>query len=69
MAEIQEMNFYIDKDQVKKLKEWQAAIKLIYGEYGNFEYRFSSGGGIGMCVRVYSELAEAEIDLTDVSKW
>jgi hypothetical protein len=54
---------------MKKLKKWQDAIKLIYGEYGNFEYRFSSGGGIGLVVKVYSELAEAEIDLTDVSKW
>lgn len=66
---IQKMVFEIDEDQAKKLKEWKDAIKLIYGDYGNFEYRFSSGGGIGMCVRVYSELAEAEIDLTDVSKW
>jgi hypothetical protein len=71
MAEktIQKMTFEIDEDQMKKLKKWQDAIKLIYGEYGNFEYRFSSGGGIGLVVKVYSELAEAEIDLTDVSKW
>jgi hypothetical protein len=62
------MTFTIDPVQVKKLKKWQEHIKAIYGEYGDYEYRFTSNG-IGQIVRVYSELAEVELDLTDVSTW
>jgi hypothetical protein len=60
--------FTLDEDQVKKLEEWQSHIKAIYGQYGNYEYRFSSNG-IGQIVTVYSELADIELDLTDVSSW
>lgn len=62
------MEFTIDSVQVKKLKKWQEHIKAIYGEYGEYEYRFTSSG-IGQIVRVYSELAKVELDLTDVSTW
>ena len=60
--------FTIDEDQVNKLEEWQSHIKAIYGQYGDYEYRFSSNG-IGKIVTVYSELADIELDLTDVDKW
>jgi hypothetical protein len=60
--------FTLDEDQVKKLEEWQSHIKAIYGQYGDYEYRFSSNG-IGQIVTVYSELANIELDLTDVSSW
>jgi|LakMenEpi03Aug12_release.lakeMendotaPanAssembly.Ray.scaffolds.fasta_scaffold626337_2 hypothetical protein len=62
------MSFTIDPDQVKKLKKWQGHIKAVYGEYGDYEYRFTSSG-IGPIVIVYSELAKVELDLTDVSTW
>lgn len=62
------MTFTIDPVQVKKLKKWQDHIKAIYGEYGDYEYRFTSNG-IGQIVSVYSELAEVGLDLTDVSTW
>jgi hypothetical protein len=60
--------FTLDENQVKKLEEWQGHIKAIYGSYGNYEYTFSSGG-IGQNVVVYSELADTELDLTDVDSW
>ena len=60
--------FTLDEDQVKKLEEWQEHIKAIYGQYGDYEYRFSSNG-IGQSVKVYSELANTTLDLTDVDKW
>lgn len=62
------MKFELDKKQKEKLKKWQDAIKEIYGEYGHFEYRFRPSG-IGDGVRVYSDLAKTEIDLTDVESW
>ena len=51
------------------IEKWKQAIKDVYGEYGNFEYRFSSGGGIGQVVKVYSEKAKIEKDFTDVDSW
>ena len=60
--------FTLNEDQVKKLEEWQSHIKAIYGSYGNYEYTFSSSG-IGQIVVVYSELADTELDLTDVDSW
>jgi hypothetical protein len=60
--------FTLDDDQVKKLDEWKEHIKVIYGEYGQYEYKFTSNG-IGQIVEVYSKLANATLDLTDVSKW
>jgi hypothetical protein len=62
------MTFTIDEDQVKKLEEWQGHIKEVFGNYGDYEYRFSSNG-IGQIVTVYSELANVELDLTDIDKW
>jgi hypothetical protein len=60
--------FTLDEGQVNKLEEWQSHIKAIYGSYGQYEYRFSSNG-IGTIVTVYSELADIELDLTDVDSW
>jgi hypothetical protein len=60
--------FTLDEDQVKKLEEWQSHIKAIYGSYGNYEYTFSSNG-LGQIVTVHSELADIELDLTDVDSW
>ena len=60
--------FTLDEDQVKKLEEWQSHIKAIYGQYGDYEYKFTSNG-IGQIVEVYSELANTTLDLTDVEKW
>ena len=60
--------FTLDEGQVKKLEEWQEHIKAIYGNYGQYEYRFSNNG-IGQIVSVYSDLADIELDLTDVDSW
>mgnify|MGYP003475405952 CR=1 FL=1 len=62
------MKFELDEDQIKKLNIWKEAIKVVFGEYGNFEYTFSPTG-IGDVVTVYSELAKQELDLTDVDRW
>lgn len=62
------MEFKISAEQEKKLKKWQNAIKEIYGEYGNFEFRFRPTG-IDDAITVWSDLAKTSIDLTDVSKW
>lgn len=62
------MKFELDEDQVKRLKIWQEAIKVVYGEYGHYEYRFYPTG-IGVTVTIWSHLANAELDLSDVEKW
>ncbi|WP_026462598.1 hypothetical protein [Adhaeribacter aquaticus] len=58
------MTFNINEAQAKKLKEWQNALKLIYGEVGILVYKFTPNG-IHVNVEVYSENARASIDITD----
>ena len=67
--EEKELVFKIHGDELEKLRQWQENIKGVYGQYGNFEYRFSWGSGIGVEIKVYSELAKIELDLTNVEKW
>ncbi len=62
------VQFSLTESQQTKLDKWTACIKEIYGEHGLYEYRFSSNG-IGLSVSVYSTLADAEIDLTEVENW
>jgi len=51
-------------EQEKKLEEWQNAIEKVYGEKGQFEFRFKPIDG-GFIFTVFSTLANFELDLTD----
>jgi len=62
------MKFELDEDQVKRLKIWQEAIKVVHGEYGHYEYTFLPTG-VGNLVTVFSHLANTTLDLSDVEKW
>ena len=71
-SELEERNtitYKLDPEESKILKEWQEHIKAIYGMYGDYIYTFESGGGIGTIKRVWSKLANTELDLTDIDKW
>lgn len=57
--------FTINPNEVKILNEWMGHIYGVYGKYGNFEYKFKSGGGLGYEIWVYSDLANHEICLTE----
>ena len=62
------MRFELDEDELKKLNRWKEGIKIVYGEYGDFEFRFRPNE-IGVHIIVWSDLAKTSLDLTDVSKW
>lgn len=62
------IKFELSKEQIEKLNVWQEAIRVIHGEYGLYEYRFTPTG-IGDGVTVYSHIAKAELDLTEYDKW
>lgn len=62
------MKFELDKSQIERLNKWQKAIKKKYGEYGQYEYRFTPTG-IGCCVEIYSNLSKKTLDLSNVEKW
>lgn len=62
------IKFELNEKEEATLKEWQEAIKKVFGEYGTYEYRFSPTG-IGINITVWSDLAKKEIDLTDVDSW
>jgi len=63
------ITYKLGPEETRTLKEWQKHIKAIYGVYGDYIYTFESGGGIGTIKKVWSKLANAELDLTDVNKW
>ena len=62
------IKFELNEKDDEILKEWQEAIKKVFGEYGYYEYRFRPTG-IGTGISVWSDLAKKEIDLTDVDSW
>ncbi len=62
------MKFELDEEELTKLKEWQDAIKKVFGEYGRYTYSFTPNG-IGVEIEVYSDLAKTTLDLTNVDKW
>lgn len=61
--------FTISDKEEAKLKEWQNAIKTVYGEYGDYLYTFDPNNGIGVAISVYSKLANKTIDITDIDSW
>jgi hypothetical protein len=68
MAKEDSINFSIKGKELEKLEKWKKNIKGVYGEHGDFDYRFVPTD-IGYCVYVYSHLADHEIDLTDYDSW
>jgi hypothetical protein len=61
------INFKLDEDQEKRLKDWQDKIKELFGEYGHYDYTFTPYG-MGTDVKVLSHLTKTELDLSDVDK-
>jgi hypothetical protein len=56
-----------DKEQAK-YEEWIGHIKALYGEVGLLTWKYTPNG-IGMELSVFSHLAKAELELTDVESW
>lgn len=62
------LSIELNDNEQHKFDEWKEHIKAIYGEYGLFTWKITPTG-IGSSLVVYSHLAKAEIDLTDVESW
>lgn len=62
------INISLNDKQEAKYQEWSRAIKIIYGEFGKFEWTISSNG-LGYNISVYSVLANRILDLTDIDEW
>jgi hypothetical protein len=62
------MVFEMSNTQKEKLTEWQDAIGKVYGKKGNFEYTFKPSG-LGYTLTVYSDLADFELDLTEIDNF
>ena len=56
-----------DKQQ-KMYDEWMSHIKGLYGKYGKMTWSVSDCG-IGQTISVHSELAQVDLDLTDIESW
>lgn len=61
--------FEVTEKQTKQIDKWTRAIKLVFGEVGDLEYRFGVGSGIGVTLKVYSKVANKEKDFTDYDSW
>jgi hypothetical protein len=62
------MIFEMSEQQKRKLTEWQDAIEKVYGQKGNYEYTFRPNG-IDYTITVYSDLANFELDLTEIENF
>jgi len=62
------IHYELTDAQQKKYDEWASHIKALYGQYGTFTWSITSYG-IGDGIKVYSDLAKTELDLTDVGSW
>ena len=63
------MTFSLSKKQMSKLKEWQEAIFIVFGEHGNYKYIFEPTG-LGEIITVECDLLPHKpLDLTDVENW
>lgn len=62
------MKFELCESQLEKLKSWQENIKDLFGEYGQYTFKFTPTG-IGDCVEVESQLTKTTLDLTEEYKW
>ncbi len=60
--------FGLTQKQANELYEWKEAIKKVFGEYGDFEFRFTPTG-IGVGLAVHSSLADKVLELTDYDSW
>jgi len=63
------MTFIISDVEQKKIDEWKAALVVVFGSYGDLEYIFKTGSGVGVTVLVKSSLVEKRLDATDYDKW
>jgi hypothetical protein len=62
------INVELNDKQQAQYDKWLDALKTIYGQVGNLTWKISYTG-IGAVIKVYSELANIELDLTDVDSW
>lgn len=61
-------SFTLSKRQEAELKEWQAKIKELYGNYGHYDYTFTPFGmGTGLVVR--SHLTGTTLDISHEEDW
>ena len=56
-----------DKQQ-SLFEDWKTHIKALYGEIGSFTWTYSNSG-IGDTIKVFSDKARVELDLTDIDSW
>lgn len=63
----------LDNSQQESYDEWCATIKKLYGKVGNMTWSVSdwsvSDCVIGQTIKVYNDLTNLTLDLTDIDSW
>jgi hypothetical protein len=62
------INIELNDKQQTQYNKWLDALITIYGQVGNITWKISYTG-IGAVIKVYSDLANIELDLTDNNSW
>lgn len=62
------MKFELSPEQEEKFENWQDTIKIKYGIYGVYTFKFVHTG-IGLWVEVENDIKGETIDLTEYDKW
>lgn len=63
------MEFKLTEIEEQRVKEFESALKEIYGETGIIKFIFSPVSGIGVGVEIHSEKANITKDITDYESW
>ncbi len=62
------LGFHLDDQQLQELWDWQEKIKECYGQFGQYDYKFTPTG-IGTAIVVYSHISGWSIDLSHEENW
>jgi hypothetical protein len=63
------MEFKLTEIEEQRVKEFEAALKEIYGDTGTLKFIFTPASGLGYGVEIHSEKANITKDITDYESW
>lgn len=63
-----ELRFTLNQIEQERAELFMERVKRECGSYGLFEYKFTPTS-IGDIINIYSDLLDAEIDITDYETW
>ena len=63
------MEFKLTEVEEARVREFEMALKQIYGETGTIKFIFTPATGLGYAIEIHSEKANITKDITDYESW